>query len=127
MQKRLSKKEKGFADDYIETGNGTRSILNNYDTTDMNTASSMAVENLRKQKIQNYIQEHAEQAESMIYSLSQTASAEAVRLSASKDILDRAGFKPVEKSVNLNVNAEIKDPKAKALADKYEEELKRNL
>lgn len=32
-----------------------------------------------------------------------------------------------EKSISLNVNADITNPKAKELADKYEEELKRNL
>lgn len=32
-----------------------------------------------------------------------------------------------EKSISLNVNADITNPKARELADKYEEELKKNL
>lgn len=33
--------------------------------------------------------------------LSQSAKSEYVQLEASKDILDRAGYKPIEKSMNL--------------------------
>ena len=106
MTERLTKKEKGFADDYIETGNGVQSALEHYDTDDYSTAGAIASQNLKKLKIQNYIQQHAEAAESMIYSLSQNAQAENVRLGASKDILDRAGFKPIEQSININLNQE---------------------
>lgn len=103
MPEKLTKKEKGFADDFIDTGNGVQSALNNYDTTDYSTAGAIASQNLKKLKIQAYIQDHAEKAESMIYTLSQNAEGEAVRLSASKDIMDRAGYKPVETTVNLNI------------------------
>lgn len=127
MADKLTKKEKGFADSYIDTGNGTQSVLEHYDTEDENVAGTIAYANLRKTKIQEYIDSHAEKAESMIFNLSQKAKAEAVRLSASKDIMDRAGYKPVEKSINLNVQAEITNPKAKELAEKYEEELKKSL
>lgn len=106
MTERLTKKEKGFADDYIETGNGTKAALDNYNVSNENTAASIASQNLRRVKIQEYIQQHAEAAESMIYSLSQNAQAENVRLGASKDILDRAGFKPIEQSININLNQE---------------------
>ncbi len=123
----LSKKEKGFADDYIETGNGVKSALENYDTEDYSSAGAIATQNLKKLKIQQYIADKAESASSMIFTLSQTAENEAVRLNASKDIMDRAGFKPVEKSINLNVEAEITNPEAKRLAEKYEEELKKGL
>jgi phage terminase small subunit len=123
----LSKKEEGFVKDYLETGNGTQAVLNNYDTEDPNTAGVIAWENLRKPKIQARLHDASDGAVATIVSLSQGADNENVRLAASKDILDRAGFKPVEKSINLNVTADISNPKAKELADKYEDELKKNL
>ncbi len=111
MAEKLTKKEKGFADDYIETGNGTKSVLKHYDTESENVAGAIASQNLRKLKIQQYIEEHAEKAESMIYNLSQNAEAETVRLNASKDILDRAGFKPAtdsEKPINILIPVLVK-------------------
>ena len=107
MARTLTKKEKGFANDYMETGNGTLAIKENYDVANDNVAAVMASRNLRKDKIQEYIADHAEDAEAMIYKLSQEATQEAIRLSASKDILDRAGFKPVEKTENTTVNLNI--------------------
>lgn len=109
MSSQLTKKQAGFVKDYLDTGNGTQSVLNNYDTKDYNTASVIAYANLRKVKIQEAIDSHAKDAESMIYKLSQEADGEMVRLNASKDIMDRAGFKPVEKtqSTNTNINVEI--------------------
>jgi len=123
----LSKKEKGFADDYLETGNGVQSALDNYDTEDYSSAGAIASQNLKKLKIQAYLADKAESAANTVFNLSCNAENEAVRLGASKDILDRAGFKPVDKSINLNVEAEITNPHAKELALKYEEELKKGL
>ncbi len=56
-KRRLSKKQRGFIRDYIETGNGTKSALNNYDTEDYKTAGVIAVENLAKPSIINAIDE----------------------------------------------------------------------
>ena len=106
MSTKLTKKEKGFADDYIETGNGTKSALNNYDTEDENTASSLASENIRKPKIREYLESKADQCASNIFILANGAENETVRLNANKDVLDRAGYKPIEKS-----EMELKLPK----------------
>jgi len=102
---KLTKKEKGFADDYLDTGNGTQSALNNYDTVDDNVAASIASQNLRKLKVRQYIEDKAEVVASVIYTLATTSDNDAIKLSASKDILDRGGFKPVEQSIQLNVTA----------------------
>lgn len=48
---KLSKKEKGFVKDWLETGNGVQSALKNYDTDDYSTAGVIAHENLKKPKI----------------------------------------------------------------------------
>lgn len=126
---KLTKKEKGFANDYIDTGNGTQSALKNYDTESENVAGTIAFANLRKTKIQEYIASKAEDASSMIFKLSQNAEGEAIRLNASKDILDRAGYKPVEKAITLNMNIKSIDPtdetiinSLKAIQDKLENE-----
>lgn len=55
MAKKLTKKEKGFVKDYINTGNGTQAILKNYNTKDEDVAGVMAVQNLGKLKIQEAI------------------------------------------------------------------------
>lgn len=60
MADKLTKKEKGFIKDYIRTGNGVESALNNYDTEDYSTAGNIASENLKKPKIQNELQRLAD-------------------------------------------------------------------
>lgn len=104
MAKRISKKERGFAKDYVENGVGVTAILNNYDTTDYHTAGVMAVENLKKPRIQELIEGFAEKAAKNIQTLANTAENESVRLNANKDQLDRAGYKPIEKSMNVIVD-----------------------
>lgn len=123
---RLSKKEKGFADDYLETGNGTQSAINNYDTEDRDVAGVIASQNLRKLRIIEYLESNAESAISRIVDLSMTAENEAVKLSANKDIVDRAGFKPIERNVNLNIETkhiEGSKEKAKAFDEWYKNQL----
>lgn len=56
-RQRLTKKQKGFVDDFVLTENGTQSALKNYDTTDYKTASVIASENLDKPSIQVAIEE----------------------------------------------------------------------
>ncbi len=48
---KLTRKQKGFVEDYVLTGNGTQSVLKNYDTESPRTASVMAVENLAKPSV----------------------------------------------------------------------------
>ena len=124
---RLTKKEKGFADDYLDTGHGTEAALDNYDTKDYMTAANIASENLKKPKIIQYLENNASAVANNIVKLALNAESEQVQLAAGKDVLDRAGYKPVEKSINLNVQAEITNPKARELAEKYESELKKSL
>lgn len=127
MATKLTKKQKGFVKDYIETGIGQVAAERNYDVKDGNTARAIASENLTKPNIIKYLEENAIGASSRIVELSESAKNEAVRLGANKDILDRAGYKAVEKSITLNLEADITNPKAKELAEKYEQELKKNL
>ncbi len=123
---KLTKKQKKFVGTYLETGNGAQSALVAYDTQDYNTAASLASENLRKPNIRAYLEDRAEKAAEMVYQLSQEAVGEAIRLNASRDILDRAGYAAVEKSITMNVNY-TPDPKSIALANEFEEKLKGEL
>lgn len=148
---RLTKKEKGFVKDYVETGNGTKSALKNYDTTDENTAAMIASTNIRKPKIQKAIKSIADQipdallrkvhlegleADKKVFK-NNNATGEIEEVSAEPDYavrhkyLDSAyklkGIYAPEKAINLNIEAEIINPQAIELAKKYEEELKKSL
>lgn len=55
--KKATKKERGFARDYALTENGLQSALKNYDTKDPATAGVIAVENLKKPRVQEIIED----------------------------------------------------------------------
>lgn len=55
---KLTKKQKDFADSYIETGNGRQSALKAYDCGE-NTAGVIAHENLKKDNVQEYLKQQA--------------------------------------------------------------------
>lgn len=98
MARKITKNQKDFSDKFLETGNGTKSALEVYDTKNENVAAVIASENLRKPKVIEYLEGNALGASSRIVKISKTAKNEAVKLSANKDILDRAGFKPTDKT-----------------------------
>lgn len=58
---KLTKKQTGFVKDYVDTGNATQAVLNNYDIKDNATARSIGSENLTKPSIVNAINSIAEQ------------------------------------------------------------------
>jgi len=142
---KLTKKQKGFVKDYVETGNGTQSALKNYNVKDETVASSIATENLRKPLIQNAIKSIAEQIPDELLlqvHLEGLKASRTIKSTDSGDIvepdyavrhkyLDTAhkikGTYAPEKSINLNLDADITNEKARELAAKYEEELKKTL
>lgn len=94
----LTPKQKKFSDEYLDNGgNGTQAVKDaGYDVKNDNSAAVVGSSNLRKVKIQEYLEEQADGASSRVVELSKNAESEQVKLSANKDILDRAGFKPTE-------------------------------
>lgn len=56
----LTKKQKGFVKDYIETGNATESAERNYDVANRNVANNIGAENLAKPSIINAIKSIAD-------------------------------------------------------------------
>lgn len=101
MSRKLTKKQEGFAKDYIDTGNATLSAKQNFDVTNDNSAAAVGSRALRNANVQEYIEDKAEKAASIVYEIAQSSEHDNVRLSASKDILDRAGFKPIERNLNV--------------------------
>lgn len=57
MARKLTKKQRGFVKDYVESGNGTQAALKNYDVKDEHVAAVIASENLIKPEIVKSIQE----------------------------------------------------------------------
>lgn len=55
MAPKLTPKQLKFIDKYLETGNGTRSALEVYNTSNYNSAHAIGSENLQKPAIQQYI------------------------------------------------------------------------
>lgn len=104
MSRQLTKKERGFANSYLDTNNGTAAALANYDTTDENTAAVIASRTLRKAKVQDYLQDKAEHAAAIVYEIATGGENDNVKLGAAKDILDRAGHKPTDKTLNVNID-----------------------
>jgi phage terminase small subunit len=92
MITKLTQKQNRFAKEYLDTGNATEAADRAYKPKKRATARAIGSENLTKPNIRDYLSEKAENAASMVYVLSQKAESEAVRLSACKDILDRAGY-----------------------------------
>jgi hypothetical protein len=138
----LTKKEKGFVKDYIESGNGTEAVLNNYDTTSENTAASIASENLRKPKIQNAIKSIAESIPDEELIKVHTEGLQAVKMAGENAEIDFAvrhkyldsayklkGSYAAEKK-DIAVIGEMsntQDPRLIALAEEYEQRVKKTL
>lgn len=124
---RATKKQKGFVKDYLETGIASVAVKKHYNVKNDETARSIGSENLTKPNIQALIESYAEKATENIYELANNAKGEPVKLAANKDILDRAGYKPVDRSESKNINLTIdatKRESIKQLASKVLKELK---
>lgn len=106
MSRKITPKQKDFADKYLETGNGSLAVKESYDVTTDESARAIASQNLTKPNVVEYLQSKADRAAEIIYSIAEHGESDPVRLSASKDILDRAGYGAVEKSMNVNVDVE---------------------
>lgn len=118
---------KVFAKNYLDTGNGTESVKAAYpEIKDDNYAAVKATRLLRNDKVRELLEDNAEKVASNMVTLALGAEKESDQISAGKDVLDRAGYKPVEKSQSINVDVKVDatDPKAKALALEYEEKLR---
>ena len=91
---KLTKKQKGFCDDYLETGNGTQSVLKNYNTDDYHTAWWIASDNLKLPKIWAYLDDKGDDAGSRIEQIAKDTENDVnVRLRADMYIYDHSNWK----------------------------------
>jgi phage terminase small subunit len=130
MSRTITKKQKKFADKYLDSGNGAVSALHSYNTQDYNTAAVIANENLKKPNVIEYLKSQAQAAAERVIVLAESAENETVRLNANKDILDRSGYKAVDKvlSTNVNINTNLSETsKYHEIKAKYEKELEDSL
>lgn len=106
---RLTKKQTALVDTIVANGCSIKeaSIIAGYSKGDAGrvTASKTLrlphVQEYMQQKIRESIGLNATKASNKMLELCTSAKSEYVQLEASKDILDRAGYKPVEKSMSL--------------------------
>jgi len=104
----LTPKQEKFVKEYLDSGNGTKAALEVYDTDNPRVAASIASENLTKPNIQKYLEDIAVKAATRVEQLMEQSENLTVALGASKDILDRAGYKPVDKSELSNPDGNLK-------------------
>lgn len=87
--------------------------------------------NIKSQpNVRAYLESKAARMAEIVQNLAEASEQDAVRLNAAKDILDRAGYKPVEKSQSLAVSvslpnsSEATTPHLMALREEYETKLR---
>ena len=119
--KRLLPKQKAFADGIAAGKTATQSVIDaGYNVKNRDVAMAMGSQIVQSLPVRQYLESIASKSAKNIEILSDTAENEAVRLSANKDILDRAGYKAPEKVLNLNMNVKDSEELQK-LADKLNE------
>lgn len=117
--RKITKKQREWADEYLETGNKTQAALKAYDTSDYKTASVIGAENFEKPSVRQYLEENASAVAKNMLFLALNAEKESDQIAAGKDVLDRAGYKPTEKTLNINLDAEqLPNDRAKQLAQR---------
>lgn len=119
-QRRLTKKQRGFVNDYADTGNGTQSVLKNYDTKDEKIAGVIAVQNLGKLNVQEELRKLGFDSNNAKRVISEILNNEEMepkdRIKAAENVFKVHGDYAAEKHVTLSVIVEP-SPRIKALAD----------
>ena len=99
----LTPKDKIFADNYMETQRVGASALAAFPELTPQQAMSKGSALIRKDAVREYINNEARGAMTRIVKMSRKSKNLNVRLAANKDIMDRAGYKPQEAQVNINI------------------------
>ena len=108
-QLKLTKKQMTLVDTIVATGCSVKEASAKSGYAEGESGRVTASKTLRLPHVQEYMQQVVRQsiginatiASKRVLDLAQSAKSEYVQLEASKDILDRAGYKPVEKSMSL--------------------------
>lgn len=107
---KLTEKQTALVDTLVATGCTIREAAESAGYAKGESGRVSASKALRQPHVQQYMMQrvtetlglNATVAASKLLQLAQGAKSEYVQLEASKDILDRAGFKPVERSMHLH-------------------------
>jgi phage terminase small subunit len=108
-QRRLTTKQKDLVDTIVASGCSVKEASAKAGYSEGESGRVTASKTLRLPHVQEYMQQRVREsiglnatvASKRILDLSTNAKSEYVQLEASKDILDRAGYKPIEKSMSL--------------------------
>ena len=110
MPKGPTIKQKKFVEKYLETGNAAEAARSAYNVKSLSSATSVGHENLTKPDVLALIQDQAVEslADNVAIRNELRASKKdyGVRFNVNRDLLDRAGYKPVEKVVSTVIKAE---------------------
>ena len=119
-------KLKEFAKEILKGNDQTNAIKKVFpEIKDDNYAGVKGSRLIRNDKVREYLESRSEKAAIRVVELSEQEENLAVALGASKDILDRSGYKPVDKSLNLNIDMEVEVDEE--LVNEYEEKLRQKL
>ena len=109
---KLSPRQVKFAEKYLESGNATQAVIDaGYSAPNRKVAQVQGSKLLKNESVWALIENSAEQAQGNMVKLANGAKNESVRLGANKDILDRAGFAPVNKTQVTTINIAIDNQK----------------
>ena len=108
-QRRITNKQKLLIDTIVATGCSITKASKIAGYSEGESGRVTASKTLRLPHIQEYMQQRIREsiglnatiASKKVLDLSTSAKSEYVQLEASKDILDRAGYKPIDKSMHL--------------------------
>ena len=117
-ERKLTKKQKLLIDTIVATGCSVTKASKIAGYSDGESGRVTASKTLKLPHIQEYMQQRIREsiglnatiASKKVLDLASTAKSEYVQLEASKDILDRAGYKPIDKAMHLvsgNINVSI--------------------
>ena len=104
MAKKLTKKQGIFVKEYNKTGNATKSAIKAYNVKNYNVARVIWSENLTKPAIIQYFEDNASIAADTVMQIVMNSKNDAVKLNACKDVLDRAWYKPSDKTELTGAN-----------------------
>ena len=99
----LTPTDKVFADKYMETQKMRDSALAVFPNLTPTQATDKAQQLMKKDAVREYINNEAMGAMTRIVKMSRKSKNLNVRLAANKDIMDRAGYKPQEAQININM------------------------
>lgn len=119
MANRLTKRQQGFVEDFVESGNGTEAAMKNYNASSENTAAAISSQNLMKPKIIEAIKSIAESIPDDKLLKVHMDGLEATEKRGEEEVADYAvrhkyldsayklkGVYAAEKTINLNINQE---------------------